>query len=207
MTKDAGDQTTNRWLRTPRAPADEYDARYEQRALSGENVHGEADFVMRHAPRSVLDAGCGTGRIARELARRGVTVVGVDIDDDMLATARRKAPELKWICADLANVELERTFDLILLAGNVLIFLSPGTEGQVLENMARHLAPGGKIVAGFQLQTGRLSVETYDALATAAGLRLAERWSTWDRNAWDAHGDYVLSVHAADARSDAGQRS
>ncbi len=199
MTRDAGDPATNRWLQTPRGPADEYDARYEQRALSGENVHGEADFVMRLAPRSVLDAGCGTGRIARELAHRGVDVVGVDIDNDMLATARRKAPQLTWICADLATVELGRTFDLILLAGNVMIFVSPGTEGQVLENMARHLAPGGRIVAGFQLQPGRLGVRTYDALATAAGLRLAERWSTWDRDAWDAHSDYVLSVHAPGA--------
>ena len=50
-------------------------------------------------------------------------------------------------------------------------------------------------MAGFQLQPGRLGVERYDRIATAAGLTLAERWSTWDRGAWDPHGEYALSVH------------
>ena len=197
----AGDDgpTANRWLATPRASADEYDARYEQRAAAGESVHGEADFVMRFAPGSVLDAGCGTGRVARELSRRGVDVVGIDIDDDMLATARRKAPELAWLRADLATVELGREFDVILLAGNVMIFLAPGSEGPVLSNLARRLAPGGRIIAGFQLQPGRLDVASYDRLAADAGLRLAERWSTWERDAWDAHGGYHLSVHVPGA--------
>src|SRR3982075_3136641 len=69
----------NRWLRSKDVTGDAYDARYDERARAGENVHGEADFVMRLTPASVLDAGCGTGRVARELARRGVDVVGVDL--------------------------------------------------------------------------------------------------------------------------------
>ncbi|MDB5059832.1 MAG: SAM-dependent methyltransferase, partial [Chloroflexi bacterium] len=43
--------------------ADNYDAAFEQRSDAGQNVHGEADFVERHGPKSVLDAGCGTGRV------------------------------------------------------------------------------------------------------------------------------------------------
>lgn len=185
----------NRWLNTPRISADDYDARYERRAAAGEDVHGEATFVMRFAPRSVLDAGCGTGRVARELARRGVDVCGVDIDADMLATARRKSPELAWHRADLATVDLGRSFDVILLAGNVMIFLAAGSEGEVVRNLTRHLAPGGLLIAGFELQPGRLSAERYDEIATSAGLTLSERWSTWDRDVWDPRGDYALSVH------------
>src|ERR1700704_3077196 len=94
----------NRWLRTKDISGDAYDRRYDERAAAGENVHGEVDFVMRFAPRSALDAGSGTGRVARELARRGVDVVGVDLDDDMLSTARRKAPALPWHCADLVSI-------------------------------------------------------------------------------------------------------
>jgi hypothetical protein len=41
----------NRWLRTQDLSGDAYDARYDERAAAGENVHGEADFVMRYAPR------------------------------------------------------------------------------------------------------------------------------------------------------------
>ena len=185
----------NPWLRTPRASGDEYDESYERRAAAGENVHGEADFVMRFSPASVLDAGCGTGRIARELARRGVDVVGVDLDDTMLSTARRKAPDLAWHCADLESIDLGRAFDAILLAGNVMIFLTPGSESAVLSNLARHLASGGLLIAGFSLRPGQLTVANYDRLATVAGLSLAERWSTWDRRPWDPAGDYQLSVH------------
>ena len=71
----------------------------------------------------------------------------------------------------------------------------PALLERVVANMARHLAPGGVLVAGFQLQPGRLGVERYDEIATAAGLALSERWATWDRGAWDPHGEYALSVH------------
>lgn len=194
MTADR-DAPQNPWLRTRRASGDEYDASYERRATAGENVHGEADFVMRFSPAAVLDAGCGTGRIARELARRGVDTAGVDLDDEMLSTARRKAPALAWQRADLASVDLGRRFDVVLLAGNVMIFLTPGTESAVIANLVRHLTPGGVLVAGFSLRPGQLTVEDYDRLTAAAGLSLAERWSTWDRDVWDPHGDYQVSVH------------
>ena len=45
----------------------------------------------------VLDACCGTGDLAIIAARAGATVVGLDFSPEMLARARRKAPELEWI--------------------------------------------------------------------------------------------------------------
>ncbi len=67
----------------------------------------------------MLDAGCGTGRVGIELASRGFTVTGVDADAGMLAAARRKAPELPWVQADLADLGPEPAgpFDAVLLAG------------------------------------------------------------------------------------------
>ena len=194
-------QEGNRWLQTRNVSGDDYDATYRRREAAGENVHGEADFIEALGPRSVLDAGCGTGRVGRELARRGLEVVGVDIDPEMLATAKRAAPGVEWLVADLATVDLERTFEAVVMAGNVMIFVAPGSEGDVLENMARHLADGGLLVAGFQLQAGRLSVAQYDELAAAAGLELADRWATWDRKAWRADGDYAVSVHREAGRA------
>ena len=185
----------NRWLQSRSVSGDDYDATYQRRAAAGENVHGEADLVESLGPKSVLDAGCGTGRVGRELARRGIDVMGVDIDEEMLATARRAAPTVDWRDGDLASVQLNRGFDAIVMAGNVMIFLAPGSEGAVLENMARHLNAGGLLVAGFQLQAGRLSLPRYDELATAAGLALTERWSTWDRQPAQDGDTYAVSVH------------
>jgi len=186
---------SNRWLQNRDVSGDAYDATYERRAAAGENVHGEADFVERFAPASVLDAGCGTGRVGRELARRGVEIVGVDLDPEMLATAKGKAPSIDWRLADVATVDLARSFDAVVMAGNVMIFLAPGSEAAVVTNMARHLKPEGLLIAGFQIMPGQLTIERYDEIAGLASLALAERWSTWDRDVWDANGDYAVSVH------------
>ena len=188
------EETRSRWQAEARGGPAGYDRRWAEMAARGENIHGEADFVQSLGPGSVLDAGCGTGRVAIELARRGVDVVGVDLDPSMLEEARRKAPGVPWTEGDLVDVDLGRTFDVVLMAGNVMIFVKPGTEGAVVANLARHLAPGGALVAGFQLEAGRLSLEDYDRFAAAAGLRLAERWATWDRQPYRG-GNYAVSVH------------
>jgi SAM-dependent methyltransferase len=149
----------------------------------------------------VLDAGCGTGRVAIELSRRGFVVTGVDADAAMLDAARAKAPEIDWREGDLAgsiDPGLSRpgpgTVDLVLLAGNVMIFLDPGTEGIVLQNLAAQLADNGLLVAGFSLQPGQLSCDRYDEAAAEAGLSRAARWASWDRQPF-AGGDYAVTVH------------
>ena len=172
----------------------DYDRRWAHMEAAGVSVHGEADFVCRLGPASVLDAGCGTGRVAIELAARGFDAVGVDLDRPMLDEARRKAPELQWILGDLVDVDAGGGFDLVLLAGNLMIFLAPGTEGTVIANMAGHLQPDGLLVAGFQTGGDRLAVEAYDEHCRATGLSLLARWATWDRSPF-AGGDYAVSVH------------
>ena len=154
----------------------DYDARWTEMAEAGESIHGEADLVchlLASAPApperpSVLDAGCGTGRVAIELARRGLDVMGVDLDPAMLDTARAKAPDLPWHLGDLARVDLGRRFDLVAMAGNVMIFVAPGTEGDVVANLTHHLVAGGLLVAGFQLGDARLPLADYDAHAEHA---------------------------------------
>jgi len=152
---------------------------------------------MRYHPRSVLDAGCGTGLVAVELAQRGLDVVGVDISPDILAKARAFAPHLTWIQADLASVQLNRKFDVILMAGNVIIFLARGTEQAVIQNMARHLAPNGRLITGFQISMDRsyLTLEEYDELTRTAGLPLEERYSSWDFSPWRWDSPFAVSIH------------
>src|SRR5690349_3132324 len=108
---------------------DEYQRRFDALAATGVDVHGEATFVRAFQPAHVLDAGCGTGRVAVELARHGIDVVGVDADASMIATARRLHGELSWIEADLAgDLDLGRRFDVVVMAGNVPLFTPPGTQ-------------------------------------------------------------------------------
>ena len=173
---------------------DEYQARFDERARRGANVHGEADLVMTLSPRSVLDAGCGTGRVARELAARGVEVVGVDADESMIATARRLSPELAWYAVDLRDLALARRFDVVVMAGNVPLFTPPGTQAALVAACALHVAVDGALVCGFQLGSGYELAE-YDADCGDAGLVLADRWSTWDRDPFPGHGGYAVSVH------------
>ena len=187
-------QSANRWLTGSGLRGAAYDQRFDRLAEAGVDVHGEATLVESLGARSVLDAGCGTGRVAIELARRGCDVVGVDLDDEMLRAARARAPELTWILDDLATVDVGRHFDLVVLAGNVMIFLAPGDEATVVANLARHLRPSGLFLTGFSLGRGDLTLAEYDDLTDRAGLALQERWSTWDRRPYDG-GDYAVSLH------------
>jgi SAM-dependent methyltransferase len=179
---------------------DEYQSRFDRLTSEGVHVHGEAEFVCSIGPSRVLDAGCGTGRVSLELARRGVDVVGVDIDASMLATARSRGPGIEFAQADLATFHLGRLFDVVLMAGNVLLFTPKGTERSVVGACARHLVPGGALVAGFQLDRG-YGLEDYDADCRAAGLRLDERWATWDRVPFEAAGAASAAGSAASSGS------
>jgi len=160
-----------------------YQARFDALAAEGIDVHGEVRFILAMSPTSVLDAGCGTGRVAIELDRLGVDVMGVDIDRSMLAMARARAPDVCFEEADLASgaLDLGRSFDVVVMAGNVPLFARPGTQSALVAGCARHLGAGGRLVAGFQLGRG-YELEDYDADCTAVGLVLVERWSSWDRD-------------------------
>ena len=173
---------------------DAYQRRFDVLAASGAHVHGEADFVDRFGPYSVLDAGCGTGRVAAELARRGHDVVGIDRDASMIATARTLAPDVEFRVVDVAEARLGRVFHLVLMAGNVPLFTGAGTQDALVAGCSRHLLPGGRLVAGFQLGRG-YTLEAYDAACAASGLELEVRYATWDGDGFDPAGDYAVSVH------------
>jgi SAM-dependent methyltransferase len=167
-------------------------------AASGQNVHGEADLVCRYRPSSVLDAGCGTGRVAVELSRRGITVAGVDADAEMIAAARAKAPELDWWHADLAGFGTDRRFDLVVMAGNVIPYVAEGSRSAAVAACARVLVPGGRLVAGFSLRPGWPTAQEYEGWCTDAGLTAEDRFATWDGDRF-AGGDYLVAVHVLGA--------
>jgi SAM-dependent methyltransferase len=200
---------TTRWERIARETVgEEYAAAYAERframAARGQDVHGEAAFVrgLLPPPARVLDAGCGTGRIAVRLHELGYDVVGVDVDAAMLAVARAEAPHLDWRPADLATMDLGETFDLVLVAGNTIPLLEAGTLAPACARFAAHLAPGGRVVCGFGLDAAHLpgdcpptALAEVDAAMAAAGLEPAARFGTWSGDPFDEQRGYVVCVH------------
>jgi SAM-dependent methyltransferase len=96
---------------------------------------------------SVLDAGCGDGRIAVRLASLGYRVVGVDLDADQLERARARAVasgvDIEWIHADLARLEGLAGFDGASLWFNTWGFASDAANTSVLRSVIGALRPGG----------------------------------------------------------------
>ncbi|ROO89385.1 methyltransferase family protein [Actinocorallia herbida] len=195
----------NRWEELTGGTSGEgYAARFAALAESGKDVHGEAGFCAALLPSGgrVLDAGCGTGRVAIRLSELGHDCVGADVDASMLAVARTAAPDLTWIEADLSRFSPPGDFDLIVAAGNVLPLLETGTEAETVRRLAAALRPGALLVAGFGLDRAHLPVppsltlEEYDSYCSDAGLILDARYATWEGDPYDG-GGYAVSVHRA----------
>ena len=98
---------------------------------------------------SVLDLGCGTGRLTTALATSGREVVGVDPAKAMLDVARAQpsASPVTWIEGDARDIRLGRNFDLILLTGHAFqVFLSKADQAAVLQTISEHLGPTGRFI-------------------------------------------------------------
>ena len=183
--------------------ANAYQRRFDELLERGVDIHGEARFVngLMPAPIRVLDAGCGTGRVATELTRLGHDVVGVDADGDMIDVARERDDATRFVHADLATLALRgQTFDVVLLAGNVVPFLADGTLVPTLRRLRAHLTPDGRLVAGWSLPghepegAAQVSVEAFERAAFGAGLSLVRRHAGWDGERWPGDGSYCLAV-------------
>ncbi|MEV2237403.1 class I SAM-dependent methyltransferase [Micromonospora sp. NPDC049891] len=177
-----------------------YVDRFRQLAAEGADLAGEARLLDTLVPPAsrILDAGCGTGRVGAELARRGHTVVGVDADPVLIDAARADHPTPRWLVADLAELDLttageEEPFDAAVLAGNVMAFVAAGTEPQVLRRVADHLRPDGVVAVGFGTDRG-YQLTDFDADAVGAGLRLEHRFATWDLRPWRDDADFAVTI-------------
>jgi SAM-dependent methyltransferase len=177
--------------------ADWYIDRFRRMASQGTDLAGEARFMDALLDRGarVLDAGCGPGRVAGALHERGHTVVGVDVDPALIAAACEDYPGPRYVVADLATLDLagEEPFDAAVLAGNVLVFVAPDTEEAVLRHVAAHVRPDGAVVTGFATDRG-YKIADFDRHASAAGLRLDQRFATWDLRPWHDDAPWAVSV-------------
>jgi SAM-dependent methyltransferase len=172
-----------------------YVERFRTLQDEGADLGGEARLIDALVPpRSrVLDAGCGPGRVGAVLHARGHTVVGVDADPVLVEAAQDDHPGPRWLVGDLSRLDLDdEPFDIAVVAGNVMVFVAPGTEQLVLDSLRRHVRPGGRIVLGFATDR-ELALGDFDAAAAAAGLVHEQRFATWDLVPFSDAADFAVT--------------
>ena len=108
--------------------------------------------LAKDAQGPVLDVGCGTGRVALDLAARGCEVTGIDSDaaliDALRSRARERQLHVETVVGDARSFELARTFALVISPMQVVQLLG-GADGRrrMLAAVRRHLRPGGLFAA------------------------------------------------------------
>ena len=190
-----------RWVtETSEGHSEWYIDRFRGMAAEGADLAGEARLVDAMVPREarILDAGCGPGRVGAELHARGHAVVGVDADPALIDAANHDHPGPNWLVADLADLDLAaqgepEPFDAAVLAGNVMVFLAPRTEVEVLARIGAHVRPEGFVIVGFHVDRN-LALDDFDRYVGEAGLVIEHRFATWDLRAWHDAADFAVTV-------------
>ena len=181
---------------------DWYVDRFDRQYREGADLEGEARFIDMMAARTstILDGGCGTGRVSGALHRMGHRVVGVDRDAGLIGLARERYPGPSYLVSDLLLVPATlaaagepESFDIIALPGNVMVYLAPGTERDVLRVARGRLVPGGRLVTGFATDR-EYGIHGLDADAAAVGLVVEHRFATWHLDPWRDDADWAVTV-------------
>lgn len=160
---------------------DGYAAEYEKHAFT-KHTRAEVDFLIAElGPRpgaAILDVGCGTGRHAIEIARRGFAVTALDISAGMLAEARQRAQaagvRVDWRQEDATRFALTSEFDAVIcLCEGACGLLASGDDPieqplAILRNVARAMKPGAKCL--FTVLNGCALIRKHDQADVNGGL-------------------------------------
>ncbi len=121
-----------------------------------QGTSGEVDFIEQEIgfdkSKRILDVGCGTGRHAIELARRGYTVVGVDLSATQLDRAREKAATagvtIEFNQQDARTINVVTAFEVVIMLceGAFPLMETDEMNFQILQNVARALKDKGKFI-------------------------------------------------------------
>lgn len=131
--------------------ARKYDAECFTQGTAGECDFLEKELGHNHSLR-ILDVGCGTGRHAIELTKRGYSVTGIDLSANQLARAREKAAEagltIEFLQLDARNLPFSQEFDvaIMLCEGGFSLMETDEMNFEILKGVVRALRPGGLFI-------------------------------------------------------------
>ena len=182
-----------------------YGETFAQRVAEGADVAGEARLADALVPREarILDIGSGMGRVSAALKARGHTVVATEPDPVLRAQSQATYPDLEVLPHEALRLDPAEvgSFDLVLVVGNVMIFLGEDTERAVLERVRDLLGPAGRALVGFHLTAVKSGSRAYPAAdfaadVAAAGLRVVHRFGSYELH--EPVYDYAVWVLARD---------
>lgn len=143
---------------------------------------------------AILDLGCGTGEpILRFLVERGYVVTGVDASAAMLAIARHRFPDTRFVLADMRSLALGARFDAVN-AWHSLFHLAPDEQRAMFATFVRHLRPGGVLM----FTTGSEYGETWSENGGEALYHASLDQAAY-RSLLEAHGFQVMRYVEDDA--------
>jgi len=133
----------------------DYGENYDRESFT-QGTAGECDFIEKETggdkATRILDIGCGTGRHAIELARRGYSVTGIDLSESQLKRAGEKAAAaglgIDFRRCDARDLPFAAEFDLaiMLCEGAFPLMETDEMNYAILQGAARALKPGGKFI-------------------------------------------------------------
>jgi 2-polyprenyl-3-methyl-5-hydroxy-6-metoxy-1,4-benzoquinol methylase len=159
---------------------EDYGQKYDNECFT-QGTLGECDFIENelnfNKTLKILDVGCGTGRHAIELSKRGYTVTGIDLSDSQLARAREKAEKehlkISFVKHDARNLPYQKEFDMaiMLCEGGFPLMETDEMNFEILKSISNSLKEKGKFI--FTTLNGLFplyhSVEEFCASSTEAG--------------------------------------
>jgi ubiquinone/menaquinone biosynthesis C-methylase UbiE len=145
-------------------------AKYYDLCYSGKDYVKETKFlealIKKHKikGKKILEVGSGTGNHAVCLEKKGFDIIGVDLNEEMLAVARKKSKKIKFVQGDMRSFNIKDEFDIILCLFSTMHYNTNVSDlKKTLKNFYKHLKKGGLLIFDMGFNEERYSAKQVHA--------------------------------------------